>query len=473
MSTDKGQYFNDLRTIQANLPTEYSRTFGQMIVHYYLHLIKSSHTQKANTKGLKQQVAGVLQEFKRKQSLRKDYPATDLLVWVAENNHLPQALPVTSLLKEKKYRVTYISNKPQLLANPALEGYNKIQVVLPKRGIIADKQVKEFEAVVSNIIANTNLAIITTNDIDTISKTFREYVTYTRQLQADYEKVITNVNPKAALIGYDIPAEGRTLTDVLNAKAIPTFMIQHGAMAKVDGIFGTHITKTIFVYGEVSKQVLKDSGSKADIKITGAPYLDELMKKLHTAGSKAQGKLKVLVAFSGPGHLTTENHHKKSIEAVMEVAKNHSSSVDFYFKLHPKDNRSYYTAEMEGKSLTNVHFKLPHSQSNDIFDWALFADIMLTGASTVAIEAMLCRKPVISLDLTGDYKELSFVKEGAVKLISDKAELNTVIEQAVQQNFDAFDASSRKAELYAKQFYGPTDGQAAQRCAQLIEPSLN
>lgn len=473
MNIDKGQYFDDLRALQALLPQQYSRAFGQMIVNYYLYLIKSSHTQKGAQRGLKQQVAAILQEFKRKQSLKKALPETDLLVWVAESNHLPQALPVTSLLKEKNYRVTYISNKPKLLANPALNGYNKIQVVLPKRKPIAQKQVAEFDKVIASILSKAKFSVITTEDIPTISKVFKANVAYTNQLQADYEKLISKLNPKAALIGYDIPTEGRTLTDVLNAKDVPTFMIQHGAMAKVDGVFGTHLANTILVFGEVSKQVLKDSGSVSDIKITGAPYLDELLKKLQIAGSRAQGKLKVLVAFSGPGHLTTEEHHKKSIAAVVQVAKKCVESVEFYFKLHPKDNRSYYINEINGETLSNVYFTLPHTQSNDIFDWALFADILLTGASTVAIEAMLCRKPVISLDFTGDYKELSFVKEGAVKLITDAKELEKVIEEAAQQNFDAFDSSCYKAEQYVKQFYGPADGQAAQRCAQWVELSLN
>jgi hypothetical protein len=396
-----------------------------------------------------------------------------LLVWVTENNHLPQALPVTRLLGEKNYSITYISTKKQLLQNPLLSGYNKVQLNLPERKTATAQQATAFEKVVRETLAQCSLEVITEADIPTMIKAFSKDVLYTQKLEEYLQKLITKINPKAALIGYDIPTEGRTFTDVLNAKKIPTCMIQHGAMAKIDGIFGTHITKTIFVYGEVSKQVLKGSGCKADIKITGAPYLDSLVQKLHTAGSRQKGKLKILVAFSGPGHLTSIEHHKKSIAALVQVAEKNTETTEFYFKLHSKDNRDYYNIELEGKNLKNVFFALPHSQSNDIFDWALFADIMLTGASTVAIEAMLCRKPVVSLDLTGDYKELSFIKEGAVKYITTETDLETLIDEAAANNFGVFDATSHKAAQYTKQFYGPADGQAAQRCAQLIEPYLN
>ena len=473
MNIDKGLYFNDLRTIQAHLPENYSRTFGQMIVHYYLHLIKSPLVNRVSAGGVKHQIAKVLRGIQSNKELNKNHVTKGLLVWIAENNHLPQALPVTRLLSEKNYSITYISTKKQLLQNPLLNSYNKVLLNLPERKTATPQQAKAFETALKEAIAKCNLGAITEADIPTIVKAFREDVAYTQKLEEYLQKLIAKINPKAALIGYDIPTEGRTFTDVLNEKKIPTFMIQHGAMAKVDGIFGTHITKSIFVYGEVSKQVLRDSGCKSDIKITGAPYLDSLVQKLHAAGSRQKGKLKVLVAFSGAGHLTSTEHHKKSIAALVQVAEKNAETTEFYFKLHPKDNRGYYNTALEGKNLKNVFFALPNSQSNDIFDWALFADIMLTGASTVAIEAMLCRKPVISLDLTGDYKELSFIKEEAVKYITTTSELETVIEEAAANNFSAFDSTSNKAAHYAKKFYGATDGQAAQRCAQLIEPYLN
>lgn len=473
MSTDKGQYFNDLRTIQAKLPENLRRNFGQMIVHYYLHLIKSSHVNRVAGGGIKQQIAKILRGMERNKELKKNHTTGGLLVWVSENNHLPQAVPVTGLLKEKNYSITYISNKKQLLQNPLLAGYNKVVLNVPDRKPASTQDAAAFEKALKEIVPQCQLQVITTNDIPTMVNAFCEDTVYTERLAEYLQKLIDKIKPQAALIGYDIPTEGRTLTDVLNAKNIPTYMIQHGAMAKVDGIFGTHITKNIFVYGEVSKQVLEGSGCKANIKIVGAPYLDGLVQKLQMAGSRQQGKLKVLVAFSGAGHLTSLEHHKQSIAAIMHIAEKNADTVEFYCKLHPKDNKDFYTAAMEGKTLKNVFFSLPHSQSKDIFDWALFADIMLTGASTVAIEAMLCRKPVISLDLTGDYKELSFIKEEAVKYITTEADLENTIEQLAANNYSAFDATNTKAAQYAKQFYGPTDGQAAQRCAQLIEPSLN
>lgn len=469
---DKGEYFRDLGVLQQNLSVDHKRYFGQMMLNIYFSLIGKGDT-KTNAKNNYKQV--LYESFKliHTKLIIKKYKSTDLIVWVAEANHLTQQVPITEILRGKGTKITYISYKKNLLNDPRLNGYDKVWVPLPSRKNASDKLQKKCKDEISKAIKTGSYQHITEADTNTIAEAYSAQINFAGKLTHYFEKLLQVLKPKAAMIGYDIPAEGRTLTDVLNSKDIPTIMVQHGAMAKVDGLFGTHIAKTILVYGEISKKVLSDSGCKSDIKITGAPYLDSLVQKLHTAGSRPKGKLKVLVAFSGPGHLTSLEHHTKSIAAVVKVARKNTETANFYFKLHSKDNRSYYTSAMGDKKPTNVYFNLPDTQSNNIFDWALFADIMLTGASTVAIEAMLCRKPVISLDLTGDYKQLSFIKEGAVKYITAETDLEILIGEAVVNNFGAFDATDNKAAMYAQQFYGPADGQAAKRCAQLIESYLN
>lgn len=469
---DKSEYFRDLEVLQQNLSGDHKRYFGQTMLNIYFSLIGKGDT-KINTQNNYKQVLYKGFKLIHTKLIIKKYKSTDLIVWVAEANHLTQQVPITEILRSKGIKITYISYKKNLLNDSRLNGYEKVWVPLPSRNEASDKLHKKCKEEIAKAIRIGAYQHITEADADTIAGAYSAQISFAGKLNQYFEKLLQVLKPKAAMIGYDVPAEGRTLTDVLNSKDVPTIMVQHGAIAKVDGVFGIHIAKKILVFGEISEQVLKNSGCKSEIFITGAPYLDELVKKLNTAGSKAQGKIKILVAFSGPGHLTTESHHRASVELVVEAAEKFKENVEFYFKLHPKDNRSYYVTAIGNKNLPNVHFNLPHTQSNDIFDWALFADIMLTGASTVAVEAMLCRKPVISLDLTGDYKELSFVKDGAVKLITNGKDLEVLIKQIGKQDFQAFDASSHKAAQYVKQFYGPTDGQATQRCAQLVGLSLN
>jgi hypothetical protein len=471
--SDKGTFFDDLKTLSLKLPQETSTIFNCLFLPLYLKLINNELLNRSVNTGIKYRLIKLLHYFLFKKELNKKHFENGILVFVTETNHLQQIVPTTKLLREK-YAITYISNKKYVLENPLLNGYDKLQLYLPSTQNSNIKQRKIFEKTLEEIFANTPLRKLNNKSIPVIADVFCNNLLYIRKLKKNWYNIINKLKPKAVIIGYDIPPEARTLVELSNEKKIPTIMIQHGAIAKVDGIFGAHLCKTILVYGDIAKQVLDESGCKSDVKITGATYLDNILNRQQSIQKLNDNKLKVLVAFSGPGHLTSLSHHQESISVLTEIAKKYVNNVEFFCKLHPKDNLSYYSSIVNNKQSNNIFFSLPHdTHNNNIFDWIDFCDIVLTGASTVAVEAMLFHKPTISIDLTGEYKDVTFNKEGAVKYVTSKGELDEIIKTATEGNFELFSSIKPKANEYKKRLFGPTDGKSAQRCSIIIEELIS
>lgn len=466
---DNSTIFDDLNKLSQKLTSENKTYFNYLILPIYLKLINSELTKKPIQSGIKYHIIKLLHYILFKIELTKKFKKDCILIFATETNHLHQIVPVTNLLKEK-YNILFISNKNLILKNSLLNDYKKFHLYLPSISKASNKDKYEFELALKDALGTSASKNIINTSTNAIVDVYCNNINYTKKLERYWNKIFKKLRPKAVIIGYDIPAEARVLAENSNRRNVPTIMIQHGAIAKVDGIFGSHMSNTILVFGDIAKQTLIDSGCKSDIKITGAPYLDTFINNHKRNYKPSNEQLKILVAFSGPGHLTSENHHKESIALLVKAAKIHKNKIAFYFKLHPKDNSSYYEEFKANKSFNNIYFSLPdNNPSNNIFDWIEFCDMVFTGASTVAIEAMLLEKPTISIDLTGDYKDLAFNKIGAVKYVTSENELNDIISEVTKNNFDSFTQTMIKANEYKYKLLGHTDGNSATRCKDTID----
>lgn len=290
-----------------------------------------------------------------------------------------------------------------------------------------------------------------------------------------YDYIEQVVKPKVVCVGYDITFEGRLACRFFSSKSIPTVCIQHGDMSGI--LNSEHIVDEFYVYGEDIRQTLsrRNKEGRTTFVVTGAPYLDgrELPATTHPKKVPALlgcpvNKPYVLVAFSGPGNNTSIEHHRKLIEAVYALNRD-MPELTLVIKLHPKDRMEYYDEVNKHFPQQTVHVlkNIPGHQHLSIFDWLSGCSVLLTGASTTAVEALLCEIPVITLDLQQEYKGISFIDREATLHVTQETALVPAVERLV------YDSAFRKEMLeratpFLDDYFFLRDHRAATRCAERI-----
>ncbi|MFN9116385.1 MAG: hypothetical protein ACK5XN_40600 [Bacteroidota bacterium] len=238
-------------------------------------------------------------------------------------------------------------------------------------------------------------------------------------------KLLTPIlkNTKQVVVYNDLIMFGRILSELGNRHAIKTIYGMHGLLSD-ELIEHLHITNEYWVFGNTTKQLLEKKGYLPNqVSVTGAPYLEYY--KTHTSPFNLLNALTinphhkvVLILLSGRGHTTSPKHHELLIQTLHEVIRSTSeNSFTYIFKLHKKDNPTYYQSIINDPKIADtVQFYTFESfqEKETIFDWIKLADVILTGASTSAVEAMYLGKPVISIDILGEYeKETEYIRNGA------------------------------------------------------------
>jgi glycosyltransferase involved in cell wall biosynthesis len=141
--------------------------------------------------------------------------------------------------------------------------------------------------------------------------------------------------------------------------------------------------------------------------------------------------------------------------------------VTFIAKLHRKDRSSYYERAKQAVPDSRLHV-VPYGAEGlptKIFDWLQGCRALLTGASTVALEAMLMDVPVITMDFCHELADL--VDPGAFAHVTTERELNEATRELVSGQPGRF-RDDERARARLEDAFGPLDGQSSARIADAI-----
>lgn len=399
---------------------------------------------------------------------------SDVIFWPAEFNHLDQMFPVASQLTLQKVSVLLVFNKKKLHGRIERSGFAYYYLNNWNTKYSRDlnrsfrRDLRSFERCFNRVqdINHKKLIGVLRNNISLVSN-----------LIAFNEFVIERLKPRGLVVGYDITVEGRVATTVFNRYGIFSCAIQHGDMS--GALHGHHIVDNFFVSGQMLKDKWERVNAMTEFVVTGSPFLDEKLINAHGSLETIPKLLGlprtnpyILVAFSGPGNNTSFKHHLQLIHAIYQLNKKipHANVI---VKLHSKDNFGFYSAISSSHSSNTVTVVQKHKAHlpSSIFDWLRGADLLVTGASTAAIEAMILSIPVISLDLNNEYSDIGFVSESAcIRINSEDSLIETVRE--IFMNPEAFAAEKHRMNEYAFRYFGHVDGNAARRCASIIYNAL-
>lgn len=268
-------------------------------------------------------------------------------------------------------------------------------------------------------IRRTNNTLITQN---IILNTLRFTGIVENALAAVKEVVKANAK-QYHVIGYDLSIVGRALLHELNTLIIPNGRIQNGAPNYL--LAGYSEVQDIFLWDDISQKTYSNLGFKGNTWIVGNVLLDEKLKDCSREAllSVLKGesyKGRVLIALSGPGHNTSVAGHQATIKLLGKLI-HQNPGFQFLLKMHPKDQKHYYR-EIEKEQ--NVLFvdELFHDSLPNAIEFLNISDYLITGASSVALDAFALKVKVIALDPLYELTHFDFIYKNEDVLLVNKEE---------------------------------------------------
>jgi len=264
---------------------------------------------------------------------------------------------------------------------------------------------------------------------------------------------------------------------------IPTVSIQHGANTESSisyfhlkhhvqdetNYLNFPLPQKICVWSEKSKEDLIKRGNFPDDVpvITGDPKIDFLsnaIKKFNHKNICQKLKIppeKMIIVFATQ---SLPNIQEKELitNSVFKSIKN-LDDVFLLIKAHPNEtNLSFYKDIAKKFEVKNYSIQ----QFFNLYEILYISDVVINAFSTVGIEALRMKKPVISLDMLGLHGNDPLIRSGNSTIVNSETELIPAIKHCFK--IKNIDKMITDRELFAEKEIGRIDGQASKRIVNLI-----
>lgn len=293
---------------------------------------------------------------------------------------------------------------------------------------------------------------------------------------------IRKINPRIIILQNERGGWEQTLIYAAKERKIKTIALQHGVVYKLhEGYFQVKEEKEnktypdIFcVYGpEVKKTLVNELKYFPErIKVIGQPRYDrinqynkEISKKYLQKNYGLEADKKILLIATQPLEEKIRiRYFKDLVESLKDL-----SDIQVIIKPHPaeKDIKSY---EEILKIYGVEAIILPKKE--DTFLALAACDIFSTFSSTVALEALMFRKPVFTVNTGKEYGTLPWIKENAA-LEFDSSEKTKKFLKEFLNKPEKFEGLIKKGKEFLKKYYYKLDGKASYRLVNLAEKNEN
>lgn len=383
-----------------------------------------------------------------------------VVFWPREINHVDNQAPVAAALEAAGCSTAFVATRPRIFdalwARSMAPTYTRRQWPL-----LWPRARWEARAVVRSIASDPGVEL-DEGTVGIARKCLSEHASIAIEALTAAERVIAQARPDVLVVGNHVTLEGRAAALVARRAGVPTACLMHRLLGE-DPLQADLRCDRMLVFGEMNRHQLVAAGAPPDrIVVCGAPYLDrrplqtEQVHEALRAWGVSGEKPYVLVATSGPGNSVSEPHHRAVVAAVQALA-DRALDLDVAARLHLKDTAAYYGRASRLRVAERHAPGLPH----DIFDWLQGCAAVITGASTVAVEAMLMGVPVVTVDLTGDLARTDFIRAGATHHVTEAGQLEPAVRRALA-------GPPVEAAAYLADTFDRLDGRAADRAAAAI-----
>jgi CDP-glycerol glycerophosphotransferase (TagB/SpsB family) len=258
---------------------------------------------------------------------------------------------------------------------------------------------------------------------------------------------------------------------------VPTFLLQQGLQVDDVGRFFIPLTcNKMAVWGPSDKRYMKNLGvDEKRLVITGSPIHDnistksiddnrkqEIIDKLNLDKNK-KTVLLISQAFEG---ITGEVARESILDLLVSSIKD-SKDEQLIIKLHPREEEEIPRSIMEKYNPKNVVLIKKEFNVTDLLG---LCDVMITVESTCIYDAILLKKPVISVNLVKFTEQVDYVKSHSCIGVYKKDEFRRGLEKAYnpksQKEFE------RGRKVFVRDYFYKVDNMASKRVAKLINKMI-
>lgn len=262
-----------------------------------------------------------------------------------------------------------------------------------------------------------------------------ENISLAEQARSIAEHVSRPKSGQYHMVGHDLTLQGMTIINSVKRLGHTSARIQNGAVNYLLCQYSN--IDEIYFWDDLSRRAYLKNSWKGSSHIVGNQKLWD--KQQTGISSKWRAWLNanhfftrnIMVAFSGPGYKTTVQGHLETLKYLHELVKV-LPEIGFIIKLHPKDKLNYYHY-FETYSNVLITSSLEKELQPDAIDVLMVCDFLITGGSTVALDAMAMKKGVVSIDPRGEMEQFEFLNEPGVTRWTSAEQLDNVVQLVKQQ----------------------------------------
>ena len=309
----------------------------------------------------------------------------------------------------------------------------------------------------------------------------------TRRRVAFFKRWLETSRIDGILVDEDVCPFNKALILSANLLGIPSVVIQHGAAFWIVPIALAPVSATkIAAWGTYSRELLREWGVPDEkIEITGVPRYDEFFSSAGESEERARQEAvrelrldpakKIAVLATDPfheagradfvGNYLTQNELAQLIKTTIAAAK-HFPDLQLVLKLHPRDPFESFTRDLVRSLDPEKNITVTRLYPTQKLVRA--CDLLMTVCSTVAIEAILCQKPVITINLRGTRDLQPHAELGAALSARDETGLRDSMDKALHDPGVRRELSRKRLEVIPQYVHTP-DKDSSRRVADLLE----
>ena len=275
-----------------------------------------------------------------------------------------------------------------------------------------------------------------------------------------------------------VPFENNVIKTA-NKLGIPSIIIQHGALGE-DESFKKSITTKVAIWGELTKEWMTKLGEDENkLIITGSPRYDSYITK------KPKEKEKILKKFNIPKSkkiilyaphqfnikLTVEStqltleENKKTLDKLFNAAK--EFGLFLIIKLHPSNQISIKEIYKLVPEIGYGDYCIIKHGQEDLFNLIGACDIFTTFTSTTALEAMLLKKPIVTMNFFNKIDAMHYSTYGCAIQATDDETLKKAIKCILDEK-EVRDKLEIMSDKFMNNYCYKLDGLSSKRVAGLI-----
>ncbi len=282
------------------------------------------------------------------------------------------------------------------------------------------------------------------------------------------EKIIKTVSPDLICL---MP-HGNYLQQLVAALAkrnsIPTLAASAAWDISFPAPFLNHLhADKIAAHGEAVKSIYVESGLEPErIEVTGMAHFDNLFNRDKQrdiqviSGLGINPDVKYIVYATQP---VAESEVEATLLGIVNAVRK-MDSVQMVIKIHPREDLEKY------KKIAAQYEDIVIHVLRDIDLYALLhnCELLITRHSTVALEAMLADKPVVTINLSNQPDPHPYAEEGAAIGVFRPEDIEQAINQALHDR-NTKNRLRAAREKFILRWAGMPDGRASQRIVELME----